>query len=213
MRRTAAWAAGWAVTAGLAPAGAPACPASPADLAAGIAVALDDGSVSRFRIDSALRIVEDVFFDESFSEGERFVYVGGILPVEWTPFDSAGLDPARGSRTDPGLPDDGLPTLLSGLRWSVKAMVETGEGARYAQTLTLAVGPEREERYGPCRYSVLPVVLSFEDRTGRWEDRLDFLPLLGIAVYRGAAPRPGEPPAHAPVAIVTPPPAAMPALD
>lgn len=187
------------------------CPAA-ADLPAGIYVAYDDGSLSRFVGTPGGRVVEDTFFDDTFSTGYRYVTAGGLYPLESYDIRDGAADP--GSRTDTHYPDPagGFPPPAAGLTWRAEAEVRSPRDGVFGQLITLSVGAAAAVRYGGCGYEVLPAVLRFQDEVADSQEHLDIVPALGIAIYRAGGVFGQDYEAHLPVAIARLPPAGMPAF-
>ncbi|MCC6306580.1 MAG: hypothetical protein IT545_15490 [Rhodobacteraceae bacterium] len=196
-----------------------ACPVA-ADLRAGIHIAYEDGSHSRFVAvgagagadgkAGAVRVVEDAYFDDSFTLGYRYVTVAGLFPVESYDIVDGAVD--VGSRSDTTYPaaTDGFPAPAAGLEWQAEAMVRSARDGDFAQRLSLSVGPPRPAAYGPCRYEVLPVRLRFQDEVSDSEEQLDFVVALGIAVYRAGGTVGQDYDVHDPVMLAREAPPGMP---
>lgn len=184
------------------------CPAA-GDLEAGIYVAYDDGSLSRFVGRGDGRVTEDAFFDDGFASGYRYVTAAGLYPLESYDLLDGAVDGA--SRIDTVYPGAGeFPAPVAGLSWRAEAEVRSLRDGIFRQAVTLVIGTPGEARYGACRYQVLPARLRFQDEVSDSEERLDFIPVLGIAIFRAGGVTGQDYDAHQPVAISPAPPAGLP---
>ncbi len=163
------------------------CPAGPDALTAGIVVRYDDGSVSTFRSGGAAGVVvEEAVYNDPDHDVDADIYrtLFGIYEVE-----------AMGMRGGVPVPDtvvrrtfaaatDDLPRPAPGLVWTGRAEVAYGADPALAAEITVTVGGPQRIGVGACSYDSLTVLVREVDPEVESVLVFDWLPDLGIGLYR-----------------------------
>lgn len=176
------------------------CPASPADVDAGITIVFDDTSVTRLRRESDGMIVERTEYNDGGGAGFRslskfgFAYLeaadtlnGAVIPDARMSYDygPAGLDLVD-------RPDSEV------TRYTLARTVTFSDGVAVEERTTFRTGEYAERQWGGCSYRVLPVAVSdFDSDDGRAMSFV-YIPDLDVAVFIGVTEW------DAPVAVAEP---------
>ncbi len=179
------------------------CPAGPDALNAGIVVRYDDGSVSTFRAGEDGVIVEEAVYNDPDNDYDVDVIraLFGIYEIESIGI-SGGLPvPDSVVRRTFDTPLSDLPRPGPDLRWTGTTQVTYGLDPAVTAEITVAAGVAQRVDYGDCGYDSVLIVLREVDPDGEHSLAFDWLPDLGIAVFR-AYSEPGDPPdLYTPVSI------------
>lgn len=165
---------------------AAACPATTEDARRGILVTYDDG------LTVASRLMPDGLQEDIESEpdgsGDGYVVLAryGIFPLEEMPVVASRRQVQDRWRFV--YPQDiaTLPKIVPGLRWQGIVTMIDGTDATEEWQMSVIAGRQIDVVHGGCAFSVIPVVSratvpdEFDDFIG-----FDFVPALGLSLYRG----------------------------
>lgn len=167
------------------------CPVTPEDARRGILIAYDDGLTvaSRLLPDGLQEDIER----ESDGSGDGYFVLSryGVFPLEEMPIDAGKRQLAERWRFV--YPQDiaTLPQIVPGLRWQGVVTMIDGTEATEEWKMSVTAGRQIEVVHGGCELSVIPVV-SRATVPGEFDDFIgfDFVPALGLALYRGYSESP-----------------------
>jgi hypothetical protein len=163
------------------------CPATPADVAAGISIVFDDGSVTRLSRAPDGTVLERTEYNDGAGSGFfsrslfGFAYIeaadtleGEAIPEARMSYDygPAGLDLVDRPETEV-------------TRYTLQRTVAFADGATVEERTTFRTRDYGEREWGGCSYRVLPVdVSNFDSDDGRALSFL-YIPDLDVAVFIG----------------------------
>ena len=166
---------------------AQACPDSRADALAGLTVVYDDGEVVHYTLseDNILtELTEATAYDPAWVVRALF----GIYELEIHDLTEDGqIDLPTVERIDFGIPLTDLPAPAPGLRWSGDVTVKYVDEPPFPRTVSVAADQPGRVSYGGCSYDSLQVFVRHRDDEEDMVMGFDWLPQLGIAVYRSFA--------------------------
>ena len=177
------------------------CPQARADALAGLTIVYDDGDVVHFTLsdDNILTEVTEATGDEP-AWVIRAVY--GLYELEIHDLTEDGeIDLPTVERMDFAVPLSELPAPEPGLRWTGEMTVKYVDELPFPRTVWVAADQPGTVSYGGCTYDSLQVFVRHRDDDDDTVLGFDWLPALGIAVYRSFADFGGRPDISTPVAI------------
>jgi hypothetical protein len=163
------------------------CPSSPDDLATGITVAFDDGSVTELSKDSDGMIVERTEYNNEAGLGFVSRSKFGFAHLEATDTDKGEIVSDRRIVYDYG--QLGLELVdtpeTETTRYTIERKVIFADGYSEEERITFGTGEYAEQQWGECTYRVLPVEVSnFDSDDGRAQVYA-YVPDLDVAVFIG----------------------------
>jgi hypothetical protein len=196
----------WAGVALLLAAGAAgaSCPAGPDALSTGIVVRYDDGSVSTFRSgDENGVVVEEAIYNDPDHDVDADIYrtLFGIYELEAIGMQGGAPVPDTVVRRSFAASTADLPRPTPGLVWTGSAQVTYGADPALTAEITVTVGAEQRVGFGGCTYDSLTVLVREVDPETESVLVFDWLPDLGIGIYRSYAEPGGEPELYTPLSI------------
>jgi hypothetical protein len=181
-----------------------ACPAGPEALGAGIVVRYGDGSVSTFRSGGEDGVVvEDAAYNDPDGEVDSDVFrtLFGIYGFEAIGMKGGAPVAETVVRRSFATPTPDLPRPEPGLAWTGSAEVTYGTDAALTAEISVTVGGPQRVGFGECLYDSLTVLVREVDPEVERTLMFDWLPDLGIGIYR-AYSEPGLPmELHTPLSI------------
>jgi hypothetical protein len=191
---------GLALALGLAgPAGA--CPTGEDAARAGVTVTYDDGSVSHYRRDADGVVTEESLFDDPEIDGYRVHALYGLYVLEEYDLIGGAADVVTRERQSFADGLKALPRPAPGLAWQGMAEVTMEGLAPFPREVTVTMGAPATVRYGACSYESWPAELRHRDEADEYTVTLDYLPALGIAVFRAYSGTDGGTDSFTPLSI------------
>lgn len=162
------------------------CPTTPEDARRGILLTFDDGLTvaSRLLPDG----LQEDFEREPDGSGDGYLVRSrfGVFPLEEVPIE-AGRQQLQ-ERWRFIYPQDitTLPEVVPGLRWSATVSVVEGDDDAEEWKMTVIAGRQVSITHAGCEFQAIPVVTRTTLPDGH-DDYIgfDFVPALGLSLYRG----------------------------
>lgn len=163
------------------------CPSSPEDLATGITVTFDDGSVTQLTRDAEGMIVERTEYNDEAGLGFVSRSKFGFAHLDATDTEKGEIVADRRVVYDYG--PVGLELVdrpeSETTRYTIERKVSFADGHSEDERVTFGTGEYAQQQWGGCSYRVLPVeVSSFGSDDGRAQVYA-YLPDLDAAVFIG----------------------------
>lgn len=155
------------------------------DLAEGIYVGYDDGSVTRYYSTTPGEVIEDTMFMDG--SGNRFVVVtlGGLFELSFVDMPGGVIDDIRRERTEYEMDLRGELPVEAGLTIDTTAITAYADGSTAREDYMVEIVEAPDLTIGDCRYSVLGVEHTYVSAEGIFGIQQSYLPELGIAIYDG----------------------------
>jgi hypothetical protein len=163
------------------------CPSSPEDLASGITVTFDDGSVTQLIKDSDGMIVERTEYNNEAGLGFVSRSKFGFAHLEATDTHLGEIVSDRRIVYDYGpLGLELVDTPESETtRYTIERKITFADGYSEDERITFGTGEYAEQKWGDCTYRVLPVAVSnFDSDDGRAQVYA-YVPDLDAAIFIG----------------------------
>ncbi len=180
------------------------CPTGPDALNTGVVVRYSNGMVSTFRGgDQDGVVVEEVVYNAPDAEVDADIFrmLHGIHELEAISMkDGVPLAERVTRRSFDGDAAD-LPRLSAGLVWMGSAQMTFGAEAPVTSEISVRVGDPQRVGFGACTYDSLSVLVRESDPQSEGLLVFDWLPDLGIALWRGYSEQGLTPEVFTPVSI------------
>lgn len=169
------------------------CPATPADARAGFVVTYDDGStmVTRILPDGLQEDIEE--YNDGSGEGYLTRAVSGIYSVEEMP--TWNGQPETGERWLFNYPGglSSLPAITPRMRWDGSAEQKDDAGTGGTWSFGVSAGAMMTQAHAGCRMTAIPVVVRTTEPDGEsYYLFFEYLPDIGVSLYRGIGDGPGD---------------------
>ncbi len=152
------------------------CPTA-ADLARGIQLTYDDGTVEVYRSTDRAGVI-DVYGEDPFGYAYRMLIAHGTHLLMYEEVVNGASDPNSRQTYDYGVSVANMPVPFPGGRWAVDVIATTVEGPR-SETQVQAYDAIVTQRIGPCRYDRIEAVIAY-DTADDYIEGIHFLPELGL---------------------------------